>query len=138
MEDRQFTGASFYQFLADGKLMGSECESCGALHLPPRALCPACHTQDMAWREMSGEGRLLAFTSVHIGPAAMIEAGYDRERPYCAGIVQLAEGPAISAQILGVDPSRPEEITIDTPLRVSFVQRGEGDAQQTYLAFEKE
>ena len=57
---------------------------------------------------MSGEGKLLAFTTVHIAPTAMIEAGYDRKNPYCTGIVQLDEGPAISAQILGVDPTKPE------------------------------
>jgi uncharacterized OB-fold protein len=104
--------------------------------MPPRALCPACHNEEMAWEEMSGDGKLLAFTSVHIGPTAMIEAGYDRKKPYCTGIVQLAEGPAISAQILGVDASHPEEIAIGTAVRVAFVQRGEGDAQRTILAFE--
>jgi uncharacterized OB-fold protein len=91
----------------------------------------------MEWVEMSGEGELLAFTTVHIAPTAMIEAGYDRKNPYCTGIVQLAEGPAVSAQILGVDPTSPQEIEIGTPLRVAFVQRGEGERARTYLAFER-
>jgi uncharacterized OB-fold protein len=136
MDRTGFHGASFYAFLNEKKLMGSRCRSCGALHLPPRALCPACYGDDMEWAEMSGEGKLLAFTTVHIAPTAMIEAGYGRDNPYCAGIVQLAEGPAISGQILGVDPARPEEIAIGMPLRVAFVRRGEGEAQRTYLAFE--
>jgi uncharacterized OB-fold protein len=67
----------------------------------------------------------------------MIEAGYDRKNPYCTGIVQLEEGPAISGQILGVDPTRPEEIEIGTPMRAAFVQRGEGEHARTYLAFER-
>jgi uncharacterized OB-fold protein len=91
----------------------------------------------MEWAEMSGKGELLAFTTVHIAPSAMIEAGYDRKNPYCTGIVRLAEGPAISAQILGVDPAKPEEIEIGTPLRATFVQRGEGETARTYLAFER-
>jgi uncharacterized OB-fold protein len=136
MADREFTGASFYQFLQENKLMGSRCQACGALHIPPRAICPACYGTGMEWVEMSGDGELLAFTTVHIAPTAMIEAGYDRKNPYCAGIVQLAEGPAISAQILGVDPARPQEIEIGTPLRVVFVRRGEGEQARTYLAFE--
>jgi uncharacterized OB-fold protein len=90
----------------------------------------------MAWEEMSGQGKLVAFTTVHIAPTAMLKAGYDRKNPYCAGIVQLDEGPAISAQIIGVDPTKPDEIEIGTPVRVAFVQRGEGEAQRTYLAFE--
>jgi uncharacterized OB-fold protein len=92
----------------------------------------------MVWDEMGGRGKLIAFTTVHIAPTAMIEAGYDRKNPYCAGIVQLEDGPSISAQILGVDAARPEEIQIGMPLKLAFVQRGEGEKTQTYLAFEKE
>ncbi|MEJ2211720.1 MAG: Zn-ribbon domain-containing OB-fold protein [Anaerolineae bacterium] len=136
--DRGFTGAAFYEFLGEERLMGARCASCGALHVPPRALCPACFGGELDWEEMSGRGHLVAFTTVHIAPTAMIEAGYGRQNPYCAGIVQLAEGPAVSAQILGVDPARPEEIQIGTPLRVAFVRRGEGEQVRTYLAFEKE
>jgi uncharacterized OB-fold protein len=137
MPDREFTGSSFYQFLDEGKLMGSRCQACGALHIPPRAMCPDCFGEEMAWEELKGEGELLAYTAVHIAPTAMIEAGYDRKNPYCAGIVQLAEGPAISGQILGVEASRPEEIEIGMPVHVAFIRRGEGEAQKTYLAFER-
>jgi uncharacterized OB-fold protein len=137
MGDREFTGSSFYQFLGESKLMGSQCQSCGTLHVPPREICPDCFGAEMEWVEMSGEGELVAFTTVHIAPTAMIEAGYDRKHPYCTGIVQLAEGPAVSAQILGVDPTKPQEIEIGTPLSVAFVQRGEGEQARTYLAFER-
>lgn len=137
MAERAFTGTSYYQFLAEYKLMGARCQSCMALYVPPRAMCPACYEQRLDWEEMSGEGILLAFTTVHIAPTAMIEAGYDRNNPYCAGIVQLTEGPAISAQILGVDPARPHEIAIGTTLRIAFVQRGKGEQARTYLAFER-
>lgn len=139
MSTRDFTSTSFYEFLGEQKLMGSRCKSCSALYLPPRSLCTACHSpkEEMEWIEMSGQGKLLAFTTVHIAPTAMIEAGYDRKNPYCAGIVQLNEGPAISAQILGVDATQPEQIAIGTPLRVSFVERGQGEERRTYLAFER-
>lgn len=136
MGERGFDATSFYQFLGEHKLMGSRCRSCGALHVPPRPLCPACYSQEMRWEELGGRGKLVAFTTIHIAPTAMIEAGYSRDNPYCTGIVRLAEGPAISAQILGVDPTKLEEIEIGMPLRVAFVRRGEGEAQRTYLAFE--
>jgi uncharacterized OB-fold protein len=67
----------------------------------------------------------------------MIEAGYGRKNPYCTGIVQLDEGPNISAQITGVDPAAPEQITIGMRVQVAFVLRGEGEDERTYLAFEK-
>ena len=137
MSERQMTGEAFYQYLAEQKLMGSRCQSCGALHLPPRSLCPACYGDQLDWKQLSGRGKLVAFTTVHIAPTTMIEAGYGRTNPYCTGIVQLNEGPNISAQITGVDPAAPEEIEIGIPVQVAFVQRGEGEEEQAYLAFEK-
>ncbi len=136
MSEAGFTSAAFYKHLAEHKLMGSRCKSGGEVYVPPRPICPADYSDDMEWVEMSGKGRLTAFTIIYIGPSAMIEAGYDRKNPYCAGVVQLDEGPMISAQILGVDVARPETIAIGTPLKVAFVERGEGEARRTLLAFE--
>jgi uncharacterized OB-fold protein len=135
---KTFTAASFSEYLGEHKLMASRCQSCGALHLPPRALCPACFGEETRWEQMSGKGKLVAFTTIHIAPTAMIEAGYGRDNPYCAGIVQLDEGPAISAQIVGVDPPHPESIVIGAPLQVTFVERGDGEDQRTYLAFKSD
>jgi uncharacterized OB-fold protein len=132
------TSAAFYRFLDEHKLMGSRCRSCGALYLPPRPLCTACYGEEMEWVEMAGGGKLLAFTTIHVAPTAMIEAGYGRDNPYCSGIVKLDEGPAVSAQILDVDARRPEQIAIGMPLRVAFVERGEGEERRTYLAFRGE
>jgi uncharacterized OB-fold protein len=137
MSERPFTGQAFYQYLGEQKLMGSRCKSCGALYVPPRPLCPDCYGDDMDWEQLGGKGKLIAFTTVHIAPTAMIEAGYGRTNPYCTGIVQLDEGPAVSAQIIGVDPAAPEQIAVGTPLQVAFVRRGEGENERTYLAFEK-
>ncbi len=97
-----------------------------------------CLLMERRWsgRRWAASGKLIAFTTVHIAPTAMIEAGYDRKNPYCAGIVKLDEGPAISAQILGVDPTKPGEIEIGTPLRAAYVERGEGEEKRTFLAFE--
>ena len=136
MEDREHNGASFYAFLTEGKLMGSRCGSCRALYVPPRQLCPACYGSNMAWEEMGGTGKLIGFTTVHIGTSEMIAAGYDRTNPYCTGIVRLTEGPAISGQIVGVDAARPDSIAVGTLLRASFVERGAGDGAGRFLAFE--
>jgi len=136
MGEREFSSASFYQFLGEHKLMASRCRSCAALTVPPRPLCPACHGEEMEWVEMGGSGALLAFTTIHIAPTAMIEAGYGKDNPYCTGIVRLAEGPAISAQILGTDARQPAQIAVGAELKVAFIERGEGDKRRTCLAFE--
>ncbi len=132
---RPFTAASFDQYLAEGKLMASRCVDCGTLNLPPRAICPRCHSESLEWTESSGKGRLAGFTVVSIAPTFMIEQGYGRDKPYVSGVVELDEGVKISARITGVDATRPEEIKIDTPMMVDFVTVGEDSEARTYLAF---
>ena len=132
---RPFTVASFDQYLAEGKLMASRCEDCGELTLPPRAICPKCHSEKMAWTETSGKGKLAGFTVISIAPTFMIEQGYGRDNPYVSGIVELEEGVKVSARINGLDATKPEEIKVGTALEVDFVTFGEGDNAKTYLAF---
>ena len=134
MNDREFSRASFYQFLNEGRLMGSRCKH-GSLYVPPRPACPEDIHGEMEWVELSGRGRLAAYSIIYIGPSEMIAAGYDRKNPYCAGVVELEEGPKISAQILDVDVCHPETIRIGTPLEVAFIERGQGERKQTFLAF---
>jgi uncharacterized protein len=133
--ERSFTATSFQAYLDEGKLMGSRCVDTGEIFVPPRPMCPRTYSPNMEWIELSGQGKLLAFTSVYIGTSAMIAAGYDRKTPYCTGIVELAEGPRFSAQIHGVDAARPDTIQIGQPLQALFIERGEGEKRHKHLAF---
>jgi uncharacterized OB-fold protein len=92
----------------------------------------------MEWIEMKGRGKLAAFTVIAIGPPSMMAEGYDRNNPYCSGVVQLVEGPRVDARIEGVDTKKPEEIKVGIPLTVKYLHRGEGEDLKTYLAFEPE
>lgn len=132
---KPFTPHTFQLFLEEHKLMASRSLETGEIFLPPRAICPATHSTAMEWVELSGRGELAAFTTIHIGPTEMVEAGYDRLHPYCSGIVRLAEGPMMSAQIIGVDTTRPETITIGAPVQATYLIRGEGEKRRTILAF---
>jgi uncharacterized OB-fold protein len=119
MAEQEFTHTAFQAHLDRHKLMGARCQSCGALYLPPRPMCTACYSQDMLWEELSGNGELIAFTTVHIAPTAMIAAGYGRNKPYCSG----------------VDPM---SIKIGTRLTVEYLERGEGEDKKTFLAFQSQ
>ncbi len=130
-----FTAASFNRFLNEKKLMASRCPQCDALYLPPRAICPRCHGDQLEWVETAGKGKLAAFTSIYVGPTTMIAEGFDRNNPYVTGIVELDEGVKISARILGLDAKNPATIKIGTPMTVEFLERGEGEKKQTFLAF---
>lgn len=132
---RPFSAAAFDQYIAEHKLMAARCTQCGGTYIPPRAICPKCHSEALEWVETSGKGKLAAFTVIWSGPTFMIEQGFDRKNPYISGIVELEESTRISARITGIDPTKPAEIKIGTPLSVDFVEFGEGEAKKTYLAF---
>ena len=133
---RPLTAVSFNQYLSEGKLMGSNCQSCSEISVPPRAICHQCHSTELEWTEFSGAGRLDAFTSIYIAPTFMIDQGFGRDKPYLTGIVALEEGVKISARILGLDAARPEQNWIGSAMRAAFLTRGEGDDSQIDLAFE--
>lgn len=135
MSQRDFTAASFNEYLNEGKLMGSKCKKCGAAYLPPRPLCIKCQSNEMEWFQFKGRGKLVAFTAISVGPTIMVSEGFDRLNPYCSGIVELEEGPKISARILGVDARKPDSIKVGTPMTVEFQESCEGDVRKTHLAF---
>ena len=132
---RPFSAAAFDQYIAEHKLMAARCMKCGSMYVPPRAICPKCQSEELEWVETSGKGKLAAFTVILSGPTFMIEQGFDRKNPYISGIVELEEGTRISARITGIDPTKPAEIKIGTPLSVDFVEFGAGEGKKTYLAF---
>ena len=134
MSTEAFTNTIFQKHLDGHILAGSRCQSCGELHLPPHPLCPTCYSEDMVWEELDGRGELAAFTAIHIAPSAMIEAGYNMQNPYVSGIVKLREGPSISAQIIGVDATQPQDIQIGAPVQVTFIERN--GSEHKALAFE--
>lgn len=134
-DQRPFTHAAWTQYLSEHQLMASYCPDSDTIYLPPRAICPKTHSTNMEWRELSGKGNIAAFTSIFVGPSAMVAAGYDRTNPYVSGIVELDEGVKISAYLLGVDAKNPDSIQIGTPVTVDFIEQGEGEKKQTLLAF---
>lgn len=135
MEEAAFTQVVYQRFLNQGRLMASRCRRDNELHVPPRAVCAQGHGDAMEWVELSGRGRLAAFSIIHLGTSAMSAEGYDREHPYCAAIIQLEEGPRVSALLLGVEALRPETIPIGMAVAVVFPEQGEGDGRQARLAF---
>ena len=116
------TAAVFNRYLESKQLMASKCGICDQVYIPPRAVCPNCHADELNWVSLSGIGKISAFTAVYIGPTFMNSQGYDRTNPYLTGIVELEEGVRISARLLGFDPKTPAEVLIGTPVFVDFVR----------------
>ncbi len=136
MQSKPIGDNAFNQFLAKEKLMGSRCQKCGKLFVPPRPICIECGEAEMEWAEVSGKGKLAGFTCITIGPSFMRAEGYDRKNPYCVGVVELEEGARVDARIEGVDPSAPETITVGLPVKAKFLHRDNDYVKKTFLAFE--
>ena len=119
----EFTTKEFNVFVAQGKLMGNRCKTCGELHLPPRRICPKCGSQQLEWYEYKGEGILEAVTLNRTPSTA-----FKGRCPYAVGIVKLDEGPSISG--LMVD-EHPEKLAVGSRAVFTVVIDGE----KSILAF---
>jgi uncharacterized OB-fold protein len=134
---REYTMISndFYKALDENLLIGSECQECGSFSIPQRQICPSCQSENSKIYNYSGNGKLVAYTVISVPPVNMAEAGYNNKNPYCSGIVELAEGPRISAQIIDVDVLNPESIQIGTKMVMTTISRQEEEREIKYLAF---
>ena len=107
-----FTIEQFYKFMAQGKLMAGKCNKCGKIHLPPRPLCDNCYSQAFTWMQISGKGKLLTYTVIHVAPAQ-----FQALAPYAVGIVELEGGLKIPGMINGVSQ---DELRIGMELTLDF------------------
>jgi uncharacterized OB-fold protein len=105
------------------------------MYVPPRPICPKCHDRKAELVEMKGRGKIAAFTVVTVGPPMMVEEGFDRDNPYCTGVIELDEGARITARIAGLDMANPDQIKIGTPVTVEYQEREHNGERRTFLAF---
>jgi len=87
---------------------------CGTLIFFPRAVCPHCLGGELDWERLSGRGTLHTFTVVHRGLR-----GFPLGPPYVIAIVELAEGPRLMTNLVGIEAD-PARIRIGMPVEVVF------------------
>lgn len=111
--------AKFVDYLKEGKLMATVCKQCGKLYFPPRSECIECLGQEMDWKEISGNCKVLTYTTLHFGPA-----GFDEDLPYTIVLVELDEGAQVLTRLSkDVDPSK---INVGSRLKLRPVKLAEG------------
>jgi uncharacterized protein len=82
-------------------LLGGRCASCGHYHFPRHPICPYCSSDDTEASELSGTGRLWAWTAVTHAPP-----GYRGAIPYGFGVVELPVGLRVVTRLTEADPGR--------------------------------
>ena len=94
------------------RLIGSKCSTCGELFFPPRNACLSCLMPTKNGFKFSGFGDVLSYTVIHAAPA-----GFQKEIPYIVGLVELEEGPRVTAQIVDIDP---EDMVLGLQVQTTF------------------
>ena len=95
------------------RLMGTKCLTCGTHFFPPRDFCPNCRRKGkIVEHRMKGRGTVYSYTTVRVP-----QEGFELEAPYILAIIQLQEGPRLTAQLCDVSP---EEVYIGMPVKMVF------------------
>jgi uncharacterized protein len=115
-----FTIEQFYKFLQQRKLMAGRCLKCGKIHLPPRPICDNCYNQQFKWMEISGKGKLLTFTIIHVAPPS-----FQSMAPYTVGIVELENGLKLPGM---VSCTTEEQLKVGMPVAIDFKTCSTGQA----------
>ena len=103
----------FWDACKDGRLLLRHCNACGRDHYYPRPFCPKCWSEDVTWKEASGDGTLYTYSIVRVNDLPP----FNERVPYVAAIVELDEGPRMMTNVEGVDF---DDLEIGMPLRVAF------------------
>ncbi len=109
-------------------LQGERCPHCSRALFPPRDICPHCGGPAKTELSMSGRGRVYSYSRVHHAPA-----GFEPYEPCLVALVQLEEGPLVTAQLTDVEP---EDVAIGMPVEmVTRKLREEGEDGLIHYGF---
>jgi uncharacterized OB-fold protein len=76
----------FIDYLEKGKVMGTRCQNCGMVFFPPRADCYNCLASSVEWFEVSGKGKLVAYSKLKYAPV-----GFEKDLPYSIALVDYGD-----------------------------------------------
>lgn len=78
------------------RLLGTKCVTCNTNYFPKRSVCPKCRRKGkIEEKQYAGKGTIYSFTEISAPPE-----GFEDQVPYVLAIIQLEEGPRLTAQIV--------------------------------------
>jgi uncharacterized OB-fold protein len=103
---------TFFDAAGQRRFLIPVCTACNRPHWYPRAICPFCASDKVAWREGSGKGTIYTFSVMR-----------RVKEPYIIAHVTLAEGPTMLTNIVACDA---DDIRIGQEVAVVFQDTGNG------------
>ena len=99
-------------------LVGTRCGNCNKILFPPRYICPYCRRMGkLEPYRLKRRGKVLSYTVIHVAAE-----GFEDQVPYVLAIIELEDGPRLTAQITDCNP---DEIKIGDEVKIVFRRMGE-------------
>ena len=115
----------FWEDLKEGRVSGTKCKKCGALHFPPAADCSVCMSNDMEWTPLNGDAELLTYTHVIVRPSSFMQ-----QETYTVGVAKLKEGVNVLAWVTGIKRS---DIKIGMKLKLIAAKTPDGKPSYSFV-----
>jgi uncharacterized OB-fold protein len=113
--------SAFWAATAEGTFLIQRCQRCRAAIFYPRVNCTECGSIELVDEPASGQGTVFTYTIARRPThRAFTESG-----PYVIAIVELAEGPHVTTNIVECDP---DDVRIGMPVEVCFAPAEDGVA----------
>ena len=113
----------FWDAAARHSLVVAQCSGCGACRMPPTPFCPACQSQQINWRTLSGLGEVYSYTVVE----RAILPGMTDYLPYVPAVITLEGGGGVRL-ISNVVDVELADLAIGMKVMVVWDDLGEGVA----------
>ena len=105
----------FWDAAKEDRLVIQRCQACSHFNHPPRPVCDACHSDGLAFEQVSGRGTIYSF-SVMYQPNV---AGFGDELPYLNILIELEEQPQLFL-VSHLPESQREHVRIGGKVEVYF------------------
>ncbi len=113
--------STFYDNLAQGKLVGQKCNTCHGYQVFPSPCCRHCQSRDLQYVDFSMKGNLLYVFANYMAEPRFMNSGL---YPMAFGAIQCEEGPMLYIPVLeGIDINNWQEENQRCPLEVYLETR---------------
>lgn len=110
------TSQPFWDGLAANKIMIQHCLDCANWVFYPRSRCSSCLSDNLEWREVTGDAVLYTFTLTRQPTAPH----FADEVPQKLAVVELAEGVRMTSTLINIDEA---DVRVGIKLKPVFAKR---------------
>lgn len=101
----------FREIMDNGKLMGTRCNQCHLLYMPPRIYCERCFSELEEWCEIGGKGSIHTYTFAYVD--------LDNVRLTEPVLLALVKFPGVYGGLVHrLGEVKPEEVEIGMPVEI--------------------